>query len=326
MKVLFVSRSNNKNRIGPIVWKQGDSLKLLGVSIDHFGIGRGGLRGYLSALRLMIRNLRVNKYDIIHAHYGLSALVAMLAKRKEKLVVSFMGDDIIGSNRSNGSVKRRSILLARINIFFSKWFYDYSIVKSEQMLKKMSHKNVTLIPNGVDINIFSPGDKTVARVRLAFDSQSKLAIFVSDPSREEKNYLLADKAVKLVKDRAILLLPVFKYDYESLPYYYNAADLLLLTSYHEGSPNVIKEAMACNCPIVSTDVGDVRWVLDHTKGCFISSYDPVDFSEKILLAIDFREKYGETNGRERIIELGLDSETIAKKIIEVYKKVLTTDN
>src|SRR4030042_4531165 len=103
-------------------------------------------------------------------------------------------------------------------------------------------------------------------------------------------------------------------------HYLNAADVLLLTSFHEGSPNVIKEAMACNCPVVSTDVGDVRWVVGNTSGYYISSFDPGELAEKIKLAIVFREKHRQTNGRDRISELGLDSETVAKKIIDVYKK------
>jgi glycosyltransferase involved in cell wall biosynthesis len=90
----------------------------------------------------------------------------------------------------------------------------------------------------------------------------------------------------------------------------------------EGSPNVIKEAMACNCPIVATDVGDIRWVLGETEGCYISSFDTKEFADKIRLALKYSETVGRTNGMKRIQELGLDSETIAKRIIDIYKKAL----
>ena len=109
-----------------------------------------------------------------------------------------------------------------------------------------------------------------------------------------------------------------------MSYYYSAADVVLLTSVTEGSPNVIKEAMACNCPIVSTDVGDVREVLGNTEGCYISGLDPVEVAEKTKKALEFSYTKGRTKGRQRIIELGLDSESIAKKIVEVYKKALNS--
>lgn len=325
MKVLFVSSSNNKKGLGPIIKSQGDSLELIGVDIDHFGIERGGIRGYCRSAILLAKHLKMNKYDIIHAHYGLSAIVALITKGKEKLIVSFMGDDIVGANRLDGSIRKSSILVAWLNILFSSWFYNHSIVKSQEMLNKMNHNSVSLIPNGVDVNVFYPADKANARNKLVFDAELKLVIFVSNPSREEKNYSLAYKAVNFLNDPSALLVPVYDNDHKRLHYYYNAADLLLLTSFHEGSPNVIKEAMACNCPIVSTDVGDVRWVMGNTEGCFISSFDAVNVSEKIKTAIEFRTKFGQTRGRERIIELGLDSETIAKRIVEVYKKVLKID-
>jgi len=99
----------------------------------------------------------------------------------------------------------------------------------------------------------------------------------------------------------------------------NAADLLLSTSLWEGSPNIIKEAMACNCPIVSTDVGDVKWLLDGVEGCFITTNDPNDIANKIRKALDIK---GKTKGREKLISLGLDSKNIAKKIVSVYEEVM----
>lgn len=101
--------------------------------------------------------------------------------------------------------------------------------------------------------------------------------------------------------------------------HHNAADVVLLTSLWEGSPNAIKEAMACNCPVVSTDVGDVREVIGNTEGCYISSFEPRDVAKKIQMALDFSKR---TNGKQSIIELGLDSKTVANKIINIYTKVI----
>ncbi len=101
--------------------------------------------------------------------------------------------------------------------------------------------------------------------------------------------------------------------------YLNATDVLLLTSKWEGSPNVIKEAMACNCPIVSTNVGDVKWLLDGVEGCFITTNDPRDVADKINKALNFKSK---TKGRDKLFRLGFDSEHIAKKIIKVYEELI----
>lgn len=99
----------------------------------------------------------------------------------------------------------------------------------------------------------------------------------------------------------------------------NAADVLLLTSRYEGSPNVIKEAMACNCPIVATDVGDIRWIIGDTEGCYLTSFDPGDVASKLQLALKFGRR---TRGRERLIELGLDSVSVAKRIVQLYQDVI----
>ncbi|MFW5983504.1 MAG: glycosyltransferase, partial [bacterium] len=90
----------------------------------------------------------------------------------------------------------------------------------------------------------------------------------------------------------------------------------------EGSPNVIKEAMACNKPIVSTNVGDVEWLFGNTEGCYLSDFNPENFAKQLEKAICFSETKGETKGRDRIIELKLDASSVAKKITEVYREVL----
>jgi teichuronic acid biosynthesis glycosyltransferase TuaC len=322
-KVLFVS-SGKGNQPGPIIQSQAISLQKQGITIFQFTINQKGLKGYIKECFRLRGFLKKNKFELVHAHYGLTAIITLLARRKEKLVVSFMGDDIVGSRKPDGRISKKSIFLASFNAFLAYWFYDFSIVKSEQMLNKLKANNVALIPNGVDTSRFLPKSKAEERNKLKIDPQVKLAIFVSNPSRVEKNFLLAEKAVKILNNTNVSLLPLFGIDHQSLIDYYNAAELLVLTSYHEGSPNVIKEAMACNCPIVSTNVGDVKWVLGKTEGCYIASFNPQDFAEKVKTALDFSEKYGRTKGRERIIELGLDSKTVAKKIIGLYERVLNS--
>ncbi len=322
MKVLFVSSGKKNNLPGPITAAQAASIEVQGISIQHFTINKKGLIGYLNEAFRLRRLLEKEKFVIIHAHYGLTAIVSLLARRSEKLVVSFMGDDLVGSNRDNGKLTRISLLLAKINNLLARWFYDYSIVKSQEMLAQLTTRKALLIPNGVNIHVFQPEDKFKVRDKLGISNKEQIAIFVSKPSRSEKNFNLAQQAIREADIPNLRLVTVTGIEQKNLPDYYNVADLLVLTSFHEGSPNTIKEAMACNCPIVSTDVGDVKWVIGDTLGCYIASFNPKDVTKKIVMALDFSEKKGRTRGRDRIIELGLDAETVAKQIIEVYKKLL----
>lgn len=322
MRVLFVSSGNTKNGISPIVKNQGESLKKQGIDVDYFTINGKGILGYLNSVRILKNLLKSNSYQIIHAHYGLCGIVSHLARKNEKLIVSFMGDDLIGTiNKKNKYSYYGHILVFQNKLFIP--YYDYVIVKSKRLSEKIKTSKLDIIPNGVDLNIFFPVDKNFARKELKLSNDKKILLFVSNPKRPEKNYVLVQNSVSLLKRNDILLIPVYNVTQEQLNYYYNAADSLLLSSLHEGSPNVIKEAMVCCCPIVSTDVGDVRWILGNTEGCFISSFDPEDFAKNINMALEFSEKYKKTNGRNRIIELGLDSQTIAKRIINVYQKVIS---
>jgi glycosyltransferase involved in cell wall biosynthesis len=293
------------------------------VNVSYYPINNSGLFGYLKHIVLLRVFLKKNKLEIVHAHYGLCGIVALMASRREKVVVSFMGDDLLGSNRFDGKQTIGSKFLVKLNLFFSQRFYDYSIVKSSQMLGEFKNPvRISLCPNGVNLTVFYHVEKTLANQKAGFPSANINIIFVSDPSRAEKNYSLAQKAIDLLNDKSLILHTIYNIANQDLKYFYSASDLLIMTSFHEGSPNVIKEAMACNCPIVTTNVGDVKEVIGDTEGCYISSFDPIDVVEKVKLALKFSKEHGQTKGRERIIKLGLDSETIARKIIEVYNKVL----
>ena len=130
-----------------------------------------------------------------------------------------------------------------------------------------------------------------------------------------KNFDLATRAVALLDN--VELLEIKNINREKVNLLMNACDLMLLTSFFEGSPQVVKEAMACNCPIVTTDVGDVREVIGNTEGCYITTYEPEDVAAKIILALEFGKR---TNGRERMG--AYENSVIADRIIGIYKEVL----
>jgi len=305
MKVLFVCSGNSEFGISPIVKAQGESLKKNRVEIECFLIKGKGIYGYLKNILPLRKYLKNNDFDVIHAHYSLSAYVASLAGAKP-IVVSLMGSDV------------NSGIIAKLIIkIFNFIFWEKCIVKAESMKKKIGIKNSHVIPNGVDFEKFKEIDKEIAKEKINFNLQKKHIIFVANPDRYEKNFKLAKEAFNLLDDKSVELNVVCDVTHEMIPYYYYAADVLLLTSLWEGSPNVIKEAMACNCPIVSTDVGDVKEVIENTEGCYITSFESEDVAEKLKLALKFGKR---TNGRENIKHL--DSNIIAKKIIKIYEEVL----
>ena len=183
------------------------------------------------------------------------------------------------------------------------------------MKRCLKIQNAFVIPNGVDFDKFKPMDKEKCRNKVNFNDKKHI-LFLADPQRKEKNYQLAKKAFELLNNSNYELNVVNNISHDLVPIYLNAADVVLLTSFWEGSPNIIKEAMACNCPIVATDVGDVKEVVDHTEGCFVTSFKPEDVADKIKQAIRFGKK---TTGRDIIGYLEITK--VANQLISIYKEV-----
>jgi len=321
MHVLFVSSGNSPRGITPIVKYQKLSLEKKNVKVDHFAICGKGLKGYVTSIWKLRKKLSSTTYDVVHAHYVLSGIVALLA-RARPLVVSFMGSDVHGDFDKNG----KRTIKCYVNMILTQIFqplFNYIIIKSKALKKYLYVKKYSILPNGVDLGRFKPIDRHLCRKRLNLPLDKKIIIFLGDPDNPHKNFNLAKEAFSLLNDPSYILLAPYPVPAEEVVYYINAADVLVLTSYAEGSPNVIKEAMACNVPIVATDVGDVREIIGQVDGCYIADFTPTDVARKLKSAIDFGKR---TAGRKRIMELGLDADTIATKIIKIYHKLVHRKN
>jgi glycosyltransferase involved in cell wall biosynthesis len=306
VRVLFISGGRRK-RVGPVVLSQGESLKEAGIEVDYLLAGPGP-GGYLSAVPKIRRAWNRGGYDLVHAHYSLSAFAASVAGRFP-LVVSLMGSDVFMSG-----------VVRRLIAYFYRNRWSATIVKSDQMKEMLGLPGAEVIPNGVDTSLFRPLSMEEARKHISFDGSRRLVLFGSSPDRPEKNARLAEEAFALLDDPGAEFMHLSGVPHEEVPWYLNAADVVLLTSKWEGSPNVIKEAMACNCPVVSTDTGDVRSITGETEGCFITSDDASDVAAKIRQALDFNDR---TTGRERIMDLGLDSHPVAVRIRTIYERVVS---
>lgn len=309
MKVLFVRSFNTGEE--PISTRQGESLQKKGIDVVFYNVVGKGLSGYLSNLVQLRRFIKKEKPDVIHAHYSFCGILSVMTLAKVPVVVSLMGSDVLTGGRAM--------------LMVLKWFslfWKGIIVKSEELYTFLGIKEAQIIPNGVDLETFQPASKDHARKILNWDEKGYHILFASDPKRPEKNFGLSAEAIERLKKRKFPVKVHFLKDLttEQVVLHYNACDCLLLTSLYEGSPNVIKEAMACNRPIVSTNVGDVEKNLKNVAGTFICSFDGTEVAEKLNLTLEIVA----TNGREKLIAMGLDADSTVAKLKEIYNRALGT--
>lgn len=307
MNVLFVSSGNTAFGIAPFVKIQGESLKDLGNDLAFFPINGKGMKGYLKAIFKLRKYLRKNKFDVVHAHYSLTSFAVSIALigNKTPLVVSLLGSD------ANSNLFEKTIIK-----IFNALFWNAIIVKSEDMLKQLKIKNCEVIPNGVDLDQIKDFKRKLPK------NKPLTALFAADPSRCVKNYDLAEQVFDKIDPSIVKLKLIYNLPQPELYEELYHADMLISTSLWEGSPNLIKEAMACNCPIISTKVGDVEWLFGQENGFFLTSFDSNEIIKAVYKAAEFSLQKSNTNGRKRILELELDSNSVAKKINAVYKSIL----
>lgn len=311
MKVIVVC-SGTRGIISPFIIEQMDSLKGLGgVDFRLFAIREGGWSGYLSHFMPFFNLVKQFKPDFIHAHYGLSGLLANM-QRRVPVITTFHGSDA-----NDRKILKWSRIANRLSVA--------SVFVEESMKQKFrNHKNSFVIPCGVDLSTFSPMLRSEARGLLNIKPEDIIVLFYSGFDNPVKNFPLAKAACNLVENKLgkkVNLLELKGMTRIQVNLYLNAADCLLLYSSSEGSPQLIKEAMACNCPVVSTDVGDIKWVIGKTSGCYLTSFEIGEVAGKIIAALEFERSGSCTDGRDRIMALGLDSGSIALRLMEVYSKV-----
>jgi glycosyltransferase involved in cell wall biosynthesis len=325
MRVLYVTNmwpDDQRPWYGSFIHSQARSLEALGIELDVLAIrGYATNREYLrGAAQALVRNLR-DGYDAVHAHYGHSAVVARMNVRAP-LVVSYCGDDLLGTPDPTRSYRmtRRSCWLA---IAFAQlaWVANATITKSEEMERRLPDRLRTrnhVIPNGVDLDRFVPMDQQAARRCLGWSLDEKVALFVGDPAVPRKNHALAKAAcAQATKSCPELRLRVaWGIPPEDVPVWMSAADALILPSWSEGSPNAVKEAMACELPIVATPVGDIPERLRGIPGCHVLPPDEQRFADALLEALH----HGRCPAaREAVSELSLMR--VARRVAQVYESV-----
>ena len=305
MRILVVA-SNNQGRFAPFIIEQAEALKAMGCEVAYFGLQGKGIRGYLKNLPLLKKEIQVFRPDVVHAHYGLSGLFANL-QRRVPVVTTYHGSDI--NEKKVRPFSKLAMRLSRWNVFVSKRTLE--IVKPK--------KKHFLLPCGVDLSDLQLTAKTEARRQMQLSQNSRYVLFAGSFDNGVKNVALAKESVGLLKGEEVELMELKGFSRDEVTLLMCSADALLLTSFSEGSPQVIKEAMACGCPIVSVDVGDVKERVEGVDGCFVAeTRTPEELASLMQKAFAFA---GKTKGRERLVADGLDNHSVAQKLIEIYKNV-----
>jgi glycosyltransferase involved in cell wall biosynthesis len=199
---------------------------------------------------------------------------------------------------------------------------DEVIVKSREMADALSPIDCHVIPNGVDMDAFRPMSQTAARAKLGWKQGEPLILFGGNPADMNKNHRLARESVALASERlgkAIRLIPLKGFSPEAVPAVMNACNGMILTSHREGSPNVVKECLACNRPVVSVRAGDVESVIGSIDGCHLRDYSPEELAGGLCSIL---EQPREIRGRGALREKGLDMGTTAERILGVYCRAM----
>jgi len=309
MRVLIVGSLNNHNgHFAPFIDEQADALSNSGCDITYFGVSGKGIFGYLKQIPLLYKTIRKRHIDLIHSHYGLCCLLANM-QRSVPVVSTYHGSDI--NIPSVVRFSKVAMKLSAWNIFVSKRTQDIAFAQISEKTKNKS----SLLPCG--INLPKSADKCPDILSI-LTPEKKHVLFAGAFDNDVKDPELAKQVASILPDVQLIELKGYSRDEVSALMY--SCDAFLLTSKTEGSPQVIKEAMACGCPIVSTDVGDVAERIEGLDGCYIAnSRDPQTIALLLQKAIDFGKR---TEGLNCILKAGLTNDIVAEKLIEIYKQVL----
>ena len=309
MKILIVARykKNFTTHIMPFVSEQGEAIQSLGHEVDYFLVEGKGLLAYFKARKALVSKINSFHPDIIHAHYGLSGITAVL-QRKVPVVTTFHNGETLGF-KQNFLSSLFSLRAAHV-IYVARHIYDKSYFK-----RKKRH---SILPCGVNLDECIITEHNKARAELGFVSNKKYILFGGAFENLRKNYPLLAEAIRILGRNDIEVLEMKGLSRAEISKLLSACDLFALPTKSEGSPQALKEAMACNCPIMATDVADIKHLLGDLQGHYICTFDPNNVAQVLEKALGFDKR---TEGRKRIVELGLDNSQVAKKLIAIYDNI-----
>jgi teichuronic acid biosynthesis glycosyltransferase TuaC len=294
---------------GCFVKDQVDDVRSLGVDVSVLAFdGRSHKRQYLAAATRLRRALRRERYDIVHAHYGLSGALALL-QLATPVVTTFHGSDawVPWERRVSWLVARRT----------------QPIAVAPVIAASLGVNDAAVIPCAVDLELFAPADRAEARRALGWPRDASCVLF---PAARNDRTKLVRKQVDVfdaMVERLRRSVPgVFAASLDGLSRQevalaMNAADVAVVTSLWEGAPVGVKESLACQTPVVSVAVGDVSTVVDGLPGCAIVPRDP----DALAKAVG-RTLHASRDPRLRESMHAYGRQPIAERVLGVYQRLL----
>lgn len=321
IKALFVcphwKKEHAPDGVPLCVKQQADSLNETGevqVQIETVRTGSNPVKYFFAWSRFRLRSHVLAEYDLVHCHWGHMPLVVLPSEKP--VVVTLCGGDVF-EHRDRRALIRYRERLAGIATNYCSRRVRRVIVVSKHLGVKLGGLPFEVIPNGVDFSRFYPMDQQLARRTLGLSAQRKIVLFGGAPDNRVKNFDLAQEVCRLACD-APMLVPLNGVPHEKVPLYMNASDALLVTSFREGSPDVVKEALACGLRVLSVDVGDVAAQTHDLIGCkVVKSYEPNILAKELDGLLTSRQQISRSIA-------DLDQRIVTRKLLRVYKEVLSS--
>lgn len=327
MRVLAVSNAYPTTQSpcsGIFIEQQIASLQQIGLTVELLFIDRArrGMPIYLELGRLTRAAIAAFKPDIVHVMYGgvMADIVTRVVNNKPT-VVTFHGSDLLGEHLS-GKLRQ---LIAEYGVLAScraarraSGIVTVSKALRDALPNDVNREKIRIIPCGINLQRFKPQDRDACRRELGWGSDSFHVLFPSNGGDPVKRFDLAKSAVLKLNYSGINIQmhELRGIANTQVPVWLNASDVLLLTSLHEGSPTIIKEALACDLPVVSVDVGDIRDRIEGIAGCYLALADPVDLAAKLSLVHCSSRRVA---GRSHVLDLSLES--VAHQLRKFYLEI-----
>ena len=329
MRVLAVTNmlpTVERPALGTFVEQQIRSLRDLGLDVDVLLVNRAdkGMAAYFGFSWQIQMRARSFRPDIVHVMYGgVMAALATQVVNDVPIVITFHGSDLLGENLSGITRKLISHFGVWASLIAARRADGIVVVSSNLRCKlpnDIDESKIRTIPCGIDLNLFKPLDRIECRVSLGWRPDVFHVLFPANSGDPVKRPELAKAAVDLVEHRGIdiEMHELRGVPYHQVPLWINASDVLIMTSLHEGSPTIVKEALACNLPVVSVDVGDVVERIDGIDGCYLSTPDPRDLASQLVLVHAGMRR---TQGREKMKVFS--SENIAGRLSSFYTELVS---